>query len=79
MYTYGLVNRGNDSSQFCLRGGGEFASFLLSLLKVSFTPLDSLILAFQTFPLATALGFLSCLIGRCDGVWKWIHHHCNSS
>lgn len=58
-------------SSVCV-GVGELASFLLTLFKVSLTPLDSLIQGFQTFPRAAGLGFPSFLIGgRGDGVWKW--------
>lgn len=57
-------------SSVCV-GVGELASFLLTLFKVSLTPLDSLIQGFQTFPRAARLGFPSFLIGRGDGVWKW--------
>jgi hypothetical protein len=33
--TYGLANRGTDSSQFCLHGGWkEAVSFLLTVLRV---------------------------------------------
>lgn len=70
-------------SSVCV-GVGELASFLLTLFKVSRTPLDSLIRGFQTFPRAAGLSFPSC--------WSWwwglemeerqiilIHYPCNSS
>jgi len=82
--TYCLVNRGNDSSQFCLRGGWEWASFPLTICKVSLTTVNTLTLTlvFHTLPLATGLGlsFLSLVIlmgfgneGEANRVY--IYHH----
>lgn len=72
MHTYGLVNRGNDPSQFCLcRGGLDGLLPLDSLKGFAHTSLDTMILVSKTFPLAIRLDFVSFLISRCDGVWKW--------
>lgn len=71
MHTYGLVNRGNDPSRFCLCGGWLDSQLPLDSLKgFTHTSPDTLIPASKTFPLGTGLDFVSFLISRCDGVWK---------
>lgn len=70
--TYGLINRGNDSSQFCLHGGVVELGQLPPDCLWSFTDnsghSDS---SLPSFPTGHWVRFHTPSIGCCGGVCKW--------